>query len=586
MPTKSRANLKKERSVPKRQITLALKKIEADKSESTIKAAFDTITPLINKIKELDKLILLSLYNEDSEELPDEYIEELDDCTNYHLELQKTLNEHKTPKSAAPANKAPRANNEAKLPELKCSSFTGEDVDSLKYHDFLTQFKNVVDFRVNLSDSSKFTYLRSYLRGYALKIVQHLTVTGENYSVALKLLENEFLNKEEIVNGLFKKLLSLSPVSDDFQHTKLYLTEIRCILSDLNNYDRNLLTDKTSEEFISHIVFSKLPVSFRQEAARKLSNNYPSLTQIFENYVEILRMLSLQSIADKSSTEGKNSVDKSVKPKISNVNATNVANSNFNRSTIKVCKFCSSQTHTMVNCKKYATYSDRVARCKDLNLCSRCTSSRHDERSCTKSLTFNCSNCGKNNHIQALCRVKSKVNNYNKPVVSSNNENENSVNNCCTGTFLLPTITIAVKCGNPTCAVRCLVDTGSQRSYISARALRRVDYSVNPKEKILINTFLESSYRTLAETSLTVSLGDICPRVTLPFLIDDKFLIKFETDNLGLALNNIMSEYTLADTSFATDNNKVIELEGLLGVDTIQHFSELELRNNSSLIDN
>ena len=141
--------------------------------------------------------------------------------------------------------------------------------------------------RVNLAKSTKLTYLLRYLKGYAYKIVQHLQITDDNYDVAIELLGNEFLNKPALIDELFKKLSELKPKYDvTYLETKLYISEIRCILSDLKNYDINLVTDESAKIFLSHIVFSKFPPPFIKELVRKLNENFPNIEDIFDNYVE------------------------------------------------------------------------------------------------------------------------------------------------------------------------------------------------------------------------------------------------------------------------------------------------------------
>ena len=119
-------------------------------------------------------------------------------------------------------------------------------------------------YRSNLSDSTKLTYLKTYLRGYALKIVQHLHVTNGNYLIAIELLEREFLNVDSLTDELFKKLLQLSPhIDNNFLETKVYISEIRCILTDLKVYGCDILGEIYGTKLVSHIVFSKLPKMFR-----------------------------------------------------------------------------------------------------------------------------------------------------------------------------------------------------------------------------------------------------------------------------------------------------------------------------------
>ena len=83
-----------------------------------------------------------------------------------------------------------------------------------EYYSFITEFNNVIGLRLNLSEATKLTYLKNYLGGYALKLIQHLQITDGNYRVALTLLEKEFLDKDAIVDELFSKLIALKPEHD------------------------------------------------------------------------------------------------------------------------------------------------------------------------------------------------------------------------------------------------------------------------------------------------------------------------------------------------------------------------------------
>ena len=65
-----------------------------------------------------------------------------------------------------------------------------------------------------LSDSSKLTYLRSFLSGYAFKVISHLSISDDNYAVALTLLKDEFLDVPYIVDSCFQQILSMSSKFD------------------------------------------------------------------------------------------------------------------------------------------------------------------------------------------------------------------------------------------------------------------------------------------------------------------------------------------------------------------------------------
>ena len=69
----------------------------------------------------------------------------------------------------------------------------------------MNQFNNVIGSKKHLSASAKMSYLVGYLKGYPLKQVSHLSITDENYSAALQLLNDEFLDKEFIIGETLKK---------------------------------------------------------------------------------------------------------------------------------------------------------------------------------------------------------------------------------------------------------------------------------------------------------------------------------------------------------------------------------------------
>ena len=125
---------------------------------------------------------------------------------------------------------------------------------------FLLQFNNCVDSSGKLSDSSKLAYLRSFLSGYAFKVISHLSISDDNYAVAVTLLKDEFLDVPYIVDSCFLQILSMSSKFDPFAGVRSYINECRAIVYELKQYQVNLLdVDSAGCKLLSHIVFSKLP---------------------------------------------------------------------------------------------------------------------------------------------------------------------------------------------------------------------------------------------------------------------------------------------------------------------------------------
>jgi len=235
-----RRKLVRRRATVKAKITNHFALMSADDSEVNISNCKMIIEQFLKEIKDFDYQIN-DLWDDFSEDdIPDELSSELNKQSNYLIEVRNKLSQYS---QTIPSNKSVSANNNSvsdcklKLPDLKCGTFSGEGASHMEFHTFISQFNNVIGLRTNLTDATKLTYLRSYLKGYAFKLVQHLQIVDSNYDIARNLLYSEFLNENSLVNDLITKLLDLKPKYDQtYLETKIFLGEVRCLISDLNIY--------------------------------------------------------------------------------------------------------------------------------------------------------------------------------------------------------------------------------------------------------------------------------------------------------------------------------------------------------------
>ena len=552
-------NLIRQRTSLKGKITISLGKLTDDDSPAVIVACQEFVAANLDKISKCDEEIN-AIYEKDSsdpEVIKDDHMKKLESQTNYSLKITTRLKELNMPDHKTIS----ACKMDVKLPNLQCAFFSGEAHTATEYSAFIVQFNNVVGLRANLSESVKLTYLRSYLRGYAFKVISHLTISEENYPVVLALLEREFLNKDLIIEELFNKLTNLKPKSETYVDLKVYVSEIRCVLSDLKLHAIDLLKDFSPAKFISHIIFNILPLDFKQELVRKLDNGYPSFAQIEDNYMEVIRTLELKN-KPKFKDVHFAKTEVRAKDNFSTFNINAVKSSATSDAFEKACKFCNVKGHSMYKCKKFCTYNIRVSRCKELNLCSSCSSSRHLAEACPGKLKFECNNCKSNSHIAALCnKTTSNVNICLNSYAGSND-------------YLFPTLTITIYYGLKRTKVRSLLDTGSQRSYVSSRALDRINYpACQDSQEFVISTFLEKRSRKFAEVSLAVNSGDSSRTCQLSFLLDDNLQLSLSVASLPDAITNIRSKHSLADCSFTNCSSEEIVLEGLLGIDALQTFN-------------
>ena len=154
-----------------------------------------------------------------------------------------------------------------KLPRLELPKFSGE----------LTQWQSFWDLFVAMVDDStlpaisKFTYLQSVLEGEAKSVIQGLSLTAVNYTVACKLLKERFGKPERIVFAHIQALLGLSMPSKP-QGSK-YVSALRKLQDDLLTHIRSLeaLGVSGSEYglFLTPLILSRLPCDIRLEWSRE-----------------------------------------------------------------------------------------------------------------------------------------------------------------------------------------------------------------------------------------------------------------------------------------------------------------------------
>lgn len=72
-----------------------------------------------------------------------------------------------------------------KLPDLSLPTFLGNYETWFSFKDM---FNSLVDSRTDLSDTDKFLYLKLCCKNDALKLINSLDITANNYAIALNLL--------------------------------------------------------------------------------------------------------------------------------------------------------------------------------------------------------------------------------------------------------------------------------------------------------------------------------------------------------------------------------------------------------------
>ena len=344
------------------------------------------------------------------------------------------------------------------LPKVELTKFDGQTLaDSMAYYRFRTSFMEVVVRRATLPGAIKLTFLKANLTGPAYQAVAHFTTEDANFDLALKTLDDLYLDKDKIIRELWRNLRSLKPnkAKDDcaFSNIVEYISNAKGIISDLKTMGIDCEESNVGNIFCAQIIFESLPFVVQNEIIIKVNTNYPDLKQIFETYPFALNKLMLKYqhmefrekqhinkfqqsnrnnpnsakinvVASKGQTKNKaqtplqrkshNTVERNLeKPEqsssyavVSQAARALPAKNHGYAEEKRNCRLCSSKEHSSSKCTEFSSVDARINRIKDLDLCTKCMSSRHDSSQCTYItllFPFACQLCDSRKHITPLC---------------------------------------------------------------------------------------------------------------------------------------------------------------------------------------
>ena len=98
-----------------------------------------------------------------------------------------------------------------KLPNIHLQKFNGNPQD---WQSFIDSFDCAIDSNENLSKIQKLTYLKNLLTDTAASIIGGISLSNDNYDIAMKLLRDRFDNKQLLISSHMKSLLQIEIVSD------------------------------------------------------------------------------------------------------------------------------------------------------------------------------------------------------------------------------------------------------------------------------------------------------------------------------------------------------------------------------------
>lgn len=344
---------------------------------------------------------------------------------------------------------SPGSISSAKLPCIEIPEFDGKNIS--QYKPFIEIFSAVIDKNVSLSNVEKLFYLRNYVKGEALSLINNLPIVNSFYVDALALLNNRYNNEVMIINSHINLILDIAPVQKGTAEAlRQFVSIIRQQLGALKNLNQPI--DKWDMILICSLSKKLDYYTNREYQTARDTTELPTI-ESFLHFLEN-RANILETVIPNSSSQAKKQ------------------NSKFNfklEPENTKCVFCRVEGHRAYNCAKFKSMpiKERIDFVNRNKVCQICLNIHPGK--CR--FTFKCKSCSKRHNT--LLHLDKELDSTEDPsrryqvnkVISNSNCNVlyNSVDN-----IILPTVTVKVKALNGSYVnARCLLDSGSQMSLIS-----------------------------------------------------------------------------------------------------------------------
>ena len=424
-------------------------------------------------------------------------------CLITHVLSKQT---HQTVTVASPANTerssnihTSKDNIKVKLPKLELPSFNG---DITQWTGFWESFSSTIDKCDSLADIDKFKYLQQALKGNASETIAGMPISNSNYKEAIELLQKRYGNKQILISKHVETLLALPTIesSSDLRNLRYLYDKTEATVRSLRGVG---VSDESYGTILTPVIMAKVPSELRLILSRDLSEEWDlsGLLEIFGKELALREKCALAPITNTASN--KTSYSKAqVKPKQGTFNdgyapattATLMINQGGNQR-IPACLFCN-QLHFSSSCTKVTNPNARKAILKEKRRCFICLRGGHISKNCNSG--SKCYTCRGRHHV-SICgsqpdRITRTVNQQQsgpeQPPVSTSLLTTRDDRNVSVLLQTAKAVVHRVDDDNQSCNVRIILDSCSQKSYVTKRLREQLQLPyVTVNDKILIKEF-------------------------------------------------------------------------------------------------
>ena len=398
---------------------------------------------------------------------------------------------------------------------LEITPFAG---DMLKWQEFWDMFEAAIH-RAEYAAVDKLNFLRSKLTGEALEAVAGYQLSNENYPIVIDVLKKRFGNKQLIIDAHYRGLSHLPPASNHAERLRQCYDAIERHLRSLEA----LGEDVNHRHFVA-LISEKLPQRVLYQLYMQKEDNeewtVAKLRQLLGKHITALEIADRESYpttpqfvtSNKSVHRDGRGNSTHHKPTAGGLLAGHgKANTNSNPQTEMKCFYCD-QAHWSDECSTLKTLEARKEKLK--GYCFKCLQRGHISKNCRRERA--CAHCGRRNHHRSLCPKLFPDKNGQQPPAElqsiSNTVDPETAIMASSHHVLMQTATATVKnvSGSSSASVRMILDSGSQRTYVTEKLARDLKLELNSSEKLTIVTFGSNQSKRIQckPTKLQLTLKD------------------------------------------------------------------------------
>lgn len=378
----------------------------------------------------------------------------------YYFELKEKRDSKNLSESSQASGSETQESRASKvrLPKIDIPIFSGTIQEWSHFHSL---FDSLIHQNSSLSDVEKFQYLRTLLKGNALKLIENLHLSASNYFVAYDTIKRRYEDKRLKANYYMKQIQDFKGIpSDSPSNLQAFLLAFKTNVEAL----RALKLPDLSDFMLFHKALSNLDSNSRQLFETEFAkSDIPSFDDLMTFVSERLKISSL-------CTDQKGASQRVQSRGVASQSLVSTTQSEV----VVKCPFCS-DLHKPQKCSKLldSTIEDRYTMIREANRCLACLG-KHYLRQCSS--TFTCQVCKSKYHHTLLHREKSTREDDAK-VVQNQREDMNSphqVYSCSVKDvapkrqILLGTAQACIQAADGQFKwIRLVIDSGSQLSFIT-----------------------------------------------------------------------------------------------------------------------